>query len=76
MCVGPLHEIANVVNGFEIGIVSKGFTPSEMAKELLNLTVEQLNTFKLNTNRAAEEMNAENNQKILLAEINRILTQA
>lgn len=73
MCVGPLHEIAHVVNTYEIGIVSKGFTPAEMAHELQHLTLDRLNQFKHNTTKAAEEMNAENNRKILLAEIARIL---
>jgi hypothetical protein len=73
MCVGPLHEIANVVNGYNIGIVSKGFTAADMANELQHLTLNQLNAFKENANKAAEEMNSGNNKKILLAEIQRIL---
>jgi hypothetical protein len=75
MCVGPLHEIASVVNGYEIGIVSKGFTPSEMAQELQHLTLDKLNAFKENTNKAASQMNAENNKKILLYEIQQILAK-
>jgi hypothetical protein len=73
MCVGPLREIANIVEGYNIGLVSRDFTPMGMADTLKGLTLDQLNEFKHNTNKAASKMNAGFNQQIMLNEINRIL---
>lgn len=74
MCVGPLKEIATIVQHYDIGIVSRDFTPVGMAEDLKGLTLDQLKKFKTNTSKAALEMNAEYNQEVMLAEIGRLLS--
>jgi len=66
MAVGPLKEIADVTRKYNIGVVSKDFTPSSMTRELNNLTIADVMRFKNNAERAAHEMNAEVNKGILL----------
>jgi hypothetical protein len=62
---GPTPEIANVVNTYNIGIVSEDFTPKGIAKKLAPLTREHVQQFKINCNQAAKELSAEKNGVIL-----------
>lgn len=72
MAVGPLKEIADVTKTYNIGVVSKDFTPSGMAQELNKLTIDNVMSFKNNSEKAAREMNAEENKKILLEALQKL----
>ena len=76
MAVGPLHEIARVVSDYKLGVVSEEFTAESLARELQKLSLDDVNAFKANANLAASVLNAEQNKKILLAEIERHLDSA
>lgn len=69
MAVGPLREIASVVNRYKIGVVSNNFTATGLAEVINNLTLEDINQFKKSTTLAATEMNSESNRKILLSSL-------
>jgi len=73
MAVGPLKEIAYITRHYNIGVVSKEFTAQSLADELRSLTLQTLNDFKLNTNTAAREMNAEFSKKILLDALRKLI---
>lgn len=66
MAVGPLKEIAKVVTTYNLGVVSKEFTARSMADVLSKVDLPAVNSFKLNTQKAATEMNAKINKKIFL----------
>jgi hypothetical protein len=76
MAVGPLREIANVVNTHDIGVVSEDFTAEGMAKALNRLTIEDVTRFKQNTDSAAKKMNAGYNKKIFLDALSLIMAPA
>lgn len=76
MAVGPLKEIARITNEYKIGYVSEGFTAESLAKALQHLTLEELNAFKKNTSKAAQEMNAEFNRQLLVATLRRIMSSS
>jgi hypothetical protein len=63
---GPLKEISRIVEEYNIGIISKDHSAEELAKVISRVTPDSVNSFKANTERAAEEMNASfNKQKFL-----------
>lgn len=66
MAVGPLREIANITNQFNIGVVSEDFTAQGMAHALRKLTLEDINQFKENSNDAASKLSADYNKSLLL----------
>ncbi len=66
IAIGPIPEIAEVINEYNIGIVSEDFTPKKLAQELSQLTKEKLRLFKSNTAFAASQLSAEKNQEVFL----------
>lgn len=66
IAIGPIPEIAEVINEYNIGIVSEDFTPKKLAQELSKLTNEKLHLFKGNTALAASQLSAEKNQEVFL----------
>ena len=69
---GPLKEIAQIVKRYDIGVVSEDFTAQGMANALKNLTPEDVTRFKMNTQKAAEELSAEHNQVVLLEALRKL----
>jgi glycosyltransferase involved in cell wall biosynthesis len=74
MAVGPLREIANITNRYQIGVVSKDFTAAGMANELKSLTPDKVTSFKMNTNRAATELSASFNKQVFLNKLREIFS--
>lgn len=66
IAIGPTPEMAEIVNKYEIGVVAEDFTPASLAEKLNALTEADLHNFKERTERAALELNAEANKKLVL----------
>ncbi|MEO7988840.1 MAG: hypothetical protein ABI663_04815 [Chryseolinea sp.] len=73
MAVGPLREIAQITNQFNIGVVSHDFTAQGMALALSKLTLEDINRFKENSKEAASRLSADYNKSLLLETLNQII---
>jgi len=73
IAVGPTPEMAEIVNTYKIGVVSNDFTSKSLAEKLSLITSDQLQTFKQNSTRAAEKLNAEENKKILIDLLEQVL---
>lgn len=71
--VGPIPEIAEVVKNYEIGLVNEDFTPKKLADKLSQVSKDQLVAFKNNAAKAALNLNAEKNSKILLELISKTI---
>jgi hypothetical protein len=69
---GPLREITQIVKRYDIGVVSEDFTAQGMANALKALTAEDVTRFKMNTQKAAEELSAEHNQVVLLEALRKL----
>ena len=67
--IGPTPAMSDLVNKYEIGIVSKEFTAESLRDAILKLSVSDINRCKENTNVAALKRNSQNNLK----EIKRIV---
>jgi len=69
---GPLREIAQIVKHYDIGAMSADFTAQGLAEALKALTIDDVTRFKMNTQKAAEELSAEHNQKVLLEALGKL----
>ncbi len=65
VAIGPIPEIAEVVNQFDLGYVSEEFTAQSLASKLKNISKEDLIRFKQNACQAAIELSADKNSKLL-----------
>ncbi|MBL7856195.1 MAG: hypothetical protein JNM57_00785 [Cyclobacteriaceae bacterium] len=67
VAIGPTPEMADIVNRFDLGVVSEDFTPKSLAEKLSTLDPDRLGYFKSKSKQAALELNAEKNEKIFRA---------
>ena len=74
IAIGPTPEMAEIVNSYKIGVVSKDFSPESLAFELNKLSSSDVEQFKLNTSRPARERSAESNKIKLLELVNKIVS--
>jgi hypothetical protein len=74
IAIGPTPEMAEIVNHYNIGVVSADFTPGNLAKKLNILQKEDIEIFKKNSTIAASELNAEKNKLILLALVEQVVS--
>ena len=65
IAIGPTPEMAEIVNEYDIGVVSEDFTPKKLAEKLREINPDLLKKFKSNTQSVAEELSAEKNKEQL-----------
>lgn len=65
VAISPLREMVKVVQTYNLGIIADDFSASNMAAKLNALTYDELILYKKNTQKAAEELNAEKNEEIV-----------
>jgi hypothetical protein len=74
VAIGPTPEMAEIVNSYKIGVVSKDFSPESLAFELNKLSSSDVEQFKLNASRPARERSAEANKIKLLELVDKIVS--
>ncbi len=74
IAIGPTPEMAKIVNDNNLGVVSEEFTPQSLALKLNQLTRDDINIFKHNSEKAAHQLNAEQNEKIMLSLVNQLIS--
>lgn len=73
VAIGPSPEMARLVNLHGLGVVAESFAPAELARHLNQLTADDIQRFKLASNRAAESLNFAASADRLLALVDRLL---
>ncbi|WP_455611648.1 glycosyltransferase [Cloacibacillus porcorum] len=73
VAIGPSPEMAAIVKKYEIGCVSKEFTPQSLAAELNKISLDKIITYKKNTLTAAKDFCAENELRKLSDLISEII---
>lgn len=73
VAIGPIPEIKKITEQYTIGVVSEDFSAKSLAEKIKSLSVEQISMFKLNTNKAAHEINAGKNKLVFESVIKAIL---
>lgn len=66
IAIGPSLEMAKVVQQFDLGVVSKSFSPQDLAYEILKLDKEDIRKYKMNAHRHAKILSEEENKNIFL----------
>jgi len=73
IAIGPTPEMAEIVNEYEIGVVAENFSPHALAKKLGALNRQQIETIKNNSKRAAEQLNANQNNLLMKKIVGEVL---
>ncbi len=75
VAIGPNIEMKKIVNKYDCGIIAKDFEPQSLAEELRRLTSEKIIYFKQQSHKAAQELNADTNQKKILEMLDKLLEE-
>lgn len=70
---GPSKEMSDYIDKYELGLHTKTFVPLEIAKEIKNLSEEQIIHYKKNSDKHAKELSSVQNKKILKNIVKEIL---
>ncbi len=73
IAIGPTPEMADIVNQYNIGVVSEDFTPGKLAEKLKAITRIKLSQFKTDTQRAAEDLSANQNKERITSLLSQLL---
>jgi hypothetical protein len=73
--IGPSVEMSRIVEDFSLGMVSKSFQISEVAKALNLLNRAQIETFRRNSNQASKNFCWERESQVLLTQVKTHLRQ-
>lgn len=60
IAIGPSIEMSSIVKESKLGIISEDFSPKKMFTALKNITAEEIQEFKRNSDRYSKVFNAEN----------------
>jgi glycosyltransferase involved in cell wall biosynthesis len=74
--VSPNPEMKALVEDFDLGAVSQGYTAEEFARAILSIDLQKIEYYKNNANRAAQIINDEEEQKKILKTVNSLLCVA
>jgi len=74
IAIGPSPEMASLVDRYQCGVVAESFRPEALAARLMLLDKKKVQAYKQASHRAARELNFENGSKVLLEEIERLLS--
>jgi glycosyltransferase involved in cell wall biosynthesis len=64
IAIGPSPEMAAIVKKFNNGVIAEDFMPQNLARKLNALTPEDIVLFKVQSAKAAQEVNAEKNEAV------------
>jgi hypothetical protein len=73
IAIGPTPEMADIVNSYDLGVVSKDFTAKSLADKLQKLTTDDVIRFKRNAGKAALDHNAGKNEERFNALLDKIM---
>lgn len=76
IAIGPSPEMKALTEKFNIGIVSDDFSPKSLAVKLNVLDNNQINSFKENSNIAAQKINSEINIKNMIQTVDDLLKES
>ena len=76
IAVGPSPEMASLVQKYDCGVVANDFRPASLAHALGRLDVKEVERYKGNTGRAAEELCFEQSSRKFLALVAKTLGEA
>ncbi|MCW3078455.1 MAG: hypothetical protein JWO32_3064 [Bacteroidetes bacterium] len=73
LAFGPSPEMKMVIEKYNLGFVAQDYSPKSMAEKITKLSIADINNFKNNTHKYAQELSAASNQKKILKTVTEIL---
>lgn len=73
IAIGPTPEMAEIVNTYNLGVVSDDFNPQSLGKKINSLTAQDIFQFKNQSDKASKELSAEKNKTALNDIIDQLL---
>ncbi len=73
LALSPNPEMKIIVDKYKLGVTASDYSASGLATELNQLTSDKINYFKESCHKNAQELSSENNKKILLDVLNKML---
>lgn len=73
VALSPLIEMKNLTEKYDLGVVSDDFNSDDLVKKIKNLSIEEINRFKSNSNLAAKIENHEKYSQLMLNHIKSLL---
>ena len=74
IAIGPSPDMADLVRKYDCGVIAETFSVEEMAKVLNNLSHEQIDKFKMQSDVAASELCFEQERQLMSSILDRLLT--
>jgi hypothetical protein len=75
VAIGPSPEMARLVREYDLGVVADDFSPQALAQCLLGLDLKRIEYYKSQSHKVAHLLSAEQNKKILLDLVERVLAR-
>jgi len=63
--IGPSPGMVDIVNNYDVGVISNDFAPEAVAQAIKNMTIEKIMHFKRMSDKAARELSYERNAVVL-----------
>lgn len=73
IAVSPNPDMKRVVERYDLGIVAADYSAESMAQKIAELTIIDIERYKLNAHKNAKELSAETNKKMIIQNINELV---
>lgn len=73
VAIGPMPAMAEIVKKYNLGVVADSYSSMSLADSIKSLSMEEIYTCKKNSEAAALELSEEQNKKVILTEIKKLL---
>jgi len=73
LAIGPSPEMAKIIEANNIGIVSSDYKPRTIANRIENLTLEEIQEFKSNSDKVAFNYSSDRNKEIILRMVTELI---
>ena len=75
LAISPNIEMKNIVDKYQLGLVSEDFTARSMANKIVSLTPDKIMYYKQQSHKFAYELSSDKTEKLILEEVNKLLVE-
>lgn len=71
----PSPETSRLIQQYQVGVVTEDFSPNSLAAAIRSLSRAQIETYKLNTHRAARALSSESDDRVVRGIVSRLVSR-
>ena len=71
--MSPNTEMKNIIEQYDIGVVSEDYSAEKMAEKILSLSIEEIMTHKEQSHKYAFELSSDKTEKLILDAVNELI---